>query len=337
MNRSTSLKALLVVALLAAPAFAYVKGTPQIQGVTNGTPVPVSDSVSDSTSTGVLSAACSDANIFVCGAGSTVSIAMAGQFGASFIITGSNVVAGTLKADCGYTDGTTPLWVPTTIDGTALSAGVKAPSFPVNTSNNAGSIVGCTGAAFVRVRMVSLTSGTANVLMRAAFVSDPSVLFTNPFSSVTQPPLVAQIGGWNGSTLEPVSVKSSIPFPSDNALIVNQSPVASPVCTSKIGFSQTASARIVLGALNKRVFVCGIVLISATAQSVSLVEGSGTTCIAGIIGVIGGSTASLSLAANGGFTNTSDRPWLMSNAGNDLCLLQSGTGNVSGVVTYVVQ
>jgi hypothetical protein len=130
---------------------------------------------------------------------------------------------------------------------------------------------------------------------------------------------------------------------SDGALFVTSSSTAGAaagqnVCTSVASINQATSTTVVTGVAGQRVYICAVFLLSATAQSVSVVEGTGTVCATGITGLIGGTTASVSLAANGGFAMTAASPWLrLQTVANDLCILQSGVGNVSGTLTYQSQ
>jgi len=107
-------------------------------------------------------------------------------------------------------------------------------------------------------------------------------------------------------------------------------------CTGVIPISQTSSTD--LKTMTNKGQICSIVLVAPDAEVVSLVQGTGTTCATGIAALIGGTTAAngISLAANGGFTATSSAPWLvMTSSAQHLCLLQSGSGRVAGVITYV--
>lgn len=150
------MKRFIVALLLAAlPAMATVDGVPTVQGVANGTPLPVADRASNNTITPLaMTAACTDANINACTGASAVSIDATGQMGASFVVPTGNNIVGTLKADCSP-DGIS--WIPTNMDTNVgrvsqvtLASGVQV----------AGSIVPCTGMSFYRVRLAVLTSGT---------------------------------------------------------------------------------------------------------------------------------------------------------------------------------
>ena len=84
-----------------------------------------------------------------------------------------------------------------------------------------------------------------------------------------------------------------------------------------------------------RIYICSVVVVAAAAESVSIVEGTGTTCATVKKGIIGGTGGTMSLAANGGFSSISPFPWVSSStAGNQVCLDKSGSGDVSGVITY---
>ncbi len=105
------------------------------------------------------------------------------------------------------------------------------------------------------------------------------------------------------------------------------------VCGAVIAVNQTTSTDLYTS--TKKVHICSIMLVSATAQSVSLSEGTGSTCASGTAYLIGGSGGTLALAANGGFSLGAGAPFLNSQtAGDHLCLLQSSSGNVSGIITY---
>lgn len=105
--------------------------------------------------------------------------------------------------------------------------------------------------------------------------------------------------------------------------------------------SQTTGTQIVTGSASKKTYLCSVVLVGADAENISFVAGTGTVCATSTVAVIGGASAAagLNLAANGGFSagnGVSSIAATTVNADN-LCLLQSGSGRVSGVITSVVQ
>lgn len=104
-------------------------------------------------------------------------------------------------------------------------------------------------------------------------------------------------------------------------------------CPIAIPISQATSTDLYTS--HNRIHVCAVALVNgATAQSVSLVEGTGSICATNKTALIGGTTASVALAVSGFFGLASATPWLNSAVtGDHLCLLQSGATNVSGVIT----
>lgn len=107
-------------------------------------------------------------------------------------------------------------------------------------------------------------------------------------------------------------------------------------CDSKIAISQTTSTD--LHTMSLTGHICTVMLISADAENVSLVDGTGSVCGTGTAAIIGATTAAngLPLTTNEGFSMTSAAQILpMSAAARHLCLLQSGSGRIAGIITYI--
>jgi hypothetical protein len=115
----------------------------------------------------------------------------------------------------------------------------------------------------------------------------------------------------------------------------NPVPVIPPLtaCPSKVNLHQITSTDVLT--LTNNAYICAILIDSATAQNVSVTQGTGTLCATGPVGLIGNTTASVALAAGGGFSFTPAQPLKTTTTGQHICILQDGTGNVSGVITYV--
>jgi hypothetical protein len=98
----------------------------------------------------------------------------------------------------------------------------------------------------------------------------------------------------------------------------------------------TASGQLIAGTAAKKMYVCHLNLISATAQNIALVEGTGSVCATGIAGMEGGSTAATgwNLAANGGIVVGAGQGSVSFTAttADNICLLLSGSGQTSGVL-----
>ena len=124
--------------------------------------------------------------------------------------------------------------------------------------------------------------------------------------------------------------------------MVCHSTLAIHVAAAAPGFTQLIHLTSSNGGVDQsawRIFMCGIVLISAHAQGISLVEGVGTTCATGQRPVMGSIRVddSMVVAGSGGFSAVAPFPWISTqNPGNNLCIGQTSrsTGTISGTITY---
>jgi hypothetical protein len=149
----------------------------------------------------------------------------------------------------------------------------------------------------------------------------------------TTPWLVTVNDGTNSAKVQAASANAA---QADKALVVAPSPNPSTVCTAVKPISQTASTDLVTS--TNKLHICGYKLISATAQNLSLVEGTGSTCGTGTAALDGATTAAngSAVAANGGWGLVSERPFMVTQTTADhLCLLQSGSGLVAGFISYI--
>ena len=107
--------------------------------------------------------------------------------------------------------------------------------------------------------------------------------------------------------------------------------------------SQTANTQVVGGTAAKKIYVCSIHVVAAAAANVAVVEGTGTACATSTTGVsgFGGATAAAgwNFAANGGIAlgNGDSSLGAEGTSGDNLCVFNSGSGQVSGGISYVVQ
>ncbi len=172
--------------------------------------------------------------------------------------------------------------------------------------------------------------------------------------SANQSTNVAQFGGTNVATGTGAS-GAGIPrvtISNDSSLAANQSVneaqiggsavVADPCqqfARTHFNINQAAGAQLITGVASKQTYICDLDLITATAQNVALVEGTGTVCATGTAGMDGGATAATgwNLAANGGLVKGTGQAWVFRTAAaaDNVCLLQSGTGQTSGGGDYV--
>jgi hypothetical protein len=107
--------------------------------------------------------------------------------------------------------------------------------------------------------------------------------------------------------------------------------------------NQTANTQLVAGTASKKIYVCSIQVVAAAAANVAVVEGTGSVCATGTAGVsgFGGATAATgwNFAANGGIAlgNGDSSLGAESAGGDNLCIFNSGSGQISGGISYVVE
>ena len=107
--------------------------------------------------------------------------------------------------------------------------------------------------------------------------------------------------------------------------------------------NQTANTQLVSGTVSKKIYVCSIHVVTAAAADVAVVEGTGSVCGMGTAGVsgFGGATAATgwNFVANGGIAlgNGDSSVGAEGTSGDSLCVFNSGSGQVSGGLSYVVQ
>lgn len=108
-----------------------------------------------------------------------------------------------------------------------------------------------------------------------------------------------------------------------------------------ISITTATTTRIIAPAASKKTYVCYMLLTSAAADNVGIVEGTGGTCGTGTAGVIGGTTAANgpNFSANGGvsFGNGGYAAVATTGTNVDFCLITSAATPLSGHVSWVQQ
>ena len=106
-----------------------------------------------------------------------------------------------------------------------------------------------------------------------------------------------------------------------------------------ISFQTTSSTQLIALSGSTKIYVCSLSLIASAATVFSLTGGTGTNC--GTPAALIGTTVAahgLSLAANGGLTyGNGGSTVAVTGAGSEVCIVQSGAGDLSGNLTYVQQ
>ena len=125
-------------------------------------------------------------------------------------------------------------------------------------------------------------------------------------------------------------------------LVVISSPSLAQVkqtCDQTKAISQAASTDIITpNSPNNFLYVCSITFSLSDAETVSVVEGTGSTCGTGTKALIGATTAAngMSVPLGGNVNLGSGSPFVWTQvAGDHLCILQSGTGRLSGVINFL--
>jgi hypothetical protein len=106
-----------------------------------------------------------------------------------------------------------------------------------------------------------------------------------------------------------------------------------------ISFQTTSITQQIALSGSTKIYVCSLSLIASAATVFSITGGTGTNCgtPAALIGTTS-ATHGLSLAANGGMTLGNGAGTVaVTDAGSELCLVQSGSGDLVGNLTYVQQ
>lgn len=102
-----------------------------------------------------------------------------------------------------------------------------------------------------------------------------------------------------------------------------------------------ATATIVAGSPNKNTYICKLYLQTTSANNVAIVEGIGTNCSSVSSGLFGGTTSSTGfiMPANGQVELNGDgSAWgVTATAGDNVCLINSASTQLSGVMVSVQQ
>jgi hypothetical protein len=214
------------------------------------------------------------------------------------------------------------------------NAGTFAVQIAANSSVNVAQLAGTT----TDTNSGTKSAGTLRVVLATDQPALTNKLLVTPDSvalPANQSVNINQVAGAATSATNPLYIRET---DATNAVVLDpcrtQANIFKPI-------SQTASAQLVTGTSAKKIYICSINLVTASANNVAMVEGTGTVCATGIAGMAGGTTAATgwNFAANGGLTQGNGMGSIMAEATNadNLCLLQSAAVQLSGVIGYVVQ
>lgn len=203
----------------------------------------------------------------------------------------------------------------------------------------------------VNANNLTLPPGAATSANQTTEINSLATIASNSSAALpTQAPTVS-IGGTGiidsaGTNVANVKAASTAPALTDTALVValasNGDPCIGQKKTNVAIATSSGNVQLVAGVSSKKVYVCSIAIIGATAWVGNLIEGTGAACTtANEAAVMGSTTAAsgMSFPATGGMTygNGGNTVASSATAANGLCLLQSGTAALAGNISYVQQ
>jgi hypothetical protein len=107
-----------------------------------------------------------------------------------------------------------------------------------------------------------------------------------------------------------------------------------------INISTATTTLLVTGVSGRQVRISALHMVTAAANNVALIEGTGATCGTGTAGMAGGTTAAsgYNLAANGGIAFGSGIGTVMQTAttGDSICVVTSAATQLSGGLQYTI-
>ena len=222
---------------------------------------------------------------------------------------------------------------------------------PVNVV--AGSASGCAGTTgtpcFVNVQNWG-AGGAALGAMVPYGTSPGAVLVPGVNAYITNVPTVAQATAANLNMTEANSaailsaVQGSIPAGTAYIGHTSLDPCSYAVKTTyPVLITGTTTVKIVSEVAAQQVYICSVALIASAATVMSIADGTknSTECDTAAHAIFGQTTAThgMSLAANGGFTVGGGNGTVGSTAtaAHDVCIFQSGSGDISGNIVVVQQ
>lgn len=225
------------------------------------------------------------------------------------------------------------------VDGSAVtqpvSGTVTVGTFPDNEPINLAQVAGAATAT---------GNGTAAGSVRVALASDG----TGQLSTVTTVGTVTNLTNLPNEGTQTAANSISVTVASDIATGATTQPtgaaqglvVRQPAsCTGRTAISQIADTQVVTGTGGSYIYVCAIHLIAAAAETINIIEGTGTTCATSPAALYGSTTESngMAIAANGGFAATSGQPFIRTQTtGTNLCITQVGANRIAGTISYIV-
>jgi hypothetical protein len=259
-------------------------------------------------------------------------------------VTVAQATAANLNAT--VTDGTGDL----TVDGT-VAIGTFPDNEPFNLNQVAGSAVATgngTAAGSVRVALASDGTGQLSTVTTVGTVTN----LTN-LPNEGQQTAANSISTTLDTDNDPIGATGAAP-PGEVVDIGGRTSGADTtglmtgitVCTDHVAVDVVTATTTLLitGVANRHVRICSINLVTAAANNVALIAGTGATCGTSTAGINGGTTAAegWNFAANGGLAQGSGFGEIMSTkvsggaTGDSVCVVTSAATQLSGTISYAI-
>lgn len=149
----------------------------------------------------------------------------------------------------------------------------------------------------------------------------------------------------DGTNTAVVTAASTAPVTGSAALTIVESPNSLGCAGQKLSstsfknVSMTANTQVITGTAAQNVYICHVDLVTAAANNVAIVEGTGSTCATGTAGMWGGTTAATgwNFAANGGLATGDGMHAIGKTAtqADNVCIFVSAAVQLSGSITWV--
>jgi hypothetical protein len=295
--------------------------------------------------------------------------AMAQSMGATAIVQGGNTAvvngSGQLSVNCGNCTGSGASLVDEAAftEGTTSFAPVGGQyiTSPTNLTSGQGGVVLMTNTRHLMVNIAdALPTGanTIGAISNTAFGATQSGTWTvqpgNTANSTAW--LVTGTGGtfpasesgtWNvglsaGANTVGAVTQASGPWTMNLTQMGGTAIVANPcweAIPTEANVNLTATGQIITGTSSKQTYICSLSLVVNGADNIALVEGTGTNCGTSTAGMAGGTTAATgwNFAANGGLAHGAGigPVYRTATAADNVCILASGSSQISGSAMYV--
>lgn len=208
-------------------------------------------------------------------------------------------------------------------------------------TSNQGTAAALSGAWPVKVTDGTNSMPTGDAAARTIHVTadNASIPVTESGTWTVQPGNTANTTPWLATDSADGNTGSAVP---SKAIYVGGNASGNltgiMVCDHWTPISLTANTQIIPGTASKQTYICSINLVSAAADNVAVVEGTGSTCATSTAGMAGGATAATgwNFAANGGIAQGSGLGAVMrtATAADNVCVFVSGATQVSGAVSW---